>query len=188
MKIQQLQYFDKAWKISMHSDGLDRMHCQLVLAFGEPSLIRETSVFNHLERSYPEACIILSSTDDHMLFGNYVMVTAIEFDNTSVLCAETSLQDHKNNVEAGKLLVQQLNPQEHTTIYILADGQGINGRELVSGFDKVQAKTRFIKRLAGLNTFPGDGAVVAVVFKGKEHDLFQMEQYLHNVPTDIVNE
>src|ERR1700754_3722073 len=108
MKIQQIQYSGKGWTIFMHPDGFDRMQCQFVLAFGEPSLITESRVFNHLERSYPEACIILCASEENTLSTDIVMVTAVEFDATSIFCAETSINDHTSNFEAGKYIRQAL--------------------------------------------------------------------------------
>lgn len=191
MKIQQLQYSGKSWTIVRHPDGFERMQCQLVLAFGEPSLISETPVFNHLERSYPEACIILCSTEAGNLLENIVTVTAVEFDKTAILCAETYIKDHSNNYEAGKCLMQQLQPLSSANVYILGDGAGIVGRELVHGFNTNRPGFEsnatntpfFIKRSAGLNKIPGEGAVVAIVFNGIEQDRFQMEQYLRVFPT-----
>jgi FIST N domain. len=195
MKIQQLQYSGKTWKIVTHPDGFERMQCQLVLAFGETPQISETPVFNHLERSYPEACIILCSTEANNLFKNVVTVTAVEFDKTAVLCAETCITDHTDNMEAGKCLMQQLQPAASANVYILANGPGINGRELVQGFNAnrpgytcpVNNTPFFIKRAAGLNKIPGAGAIVAVVLQGREQSCFQMDQYLHVFTTATLN-
>src|SRR5688500_12708441 len=145
MKIQQLQYFDKAWKIYVHAEDFDRMQCQLVLVFGEPSLITDTSVFNYLERSYPEAHIILSSTSGEIIhndvFDNSVVVTAIEFDNTNIHCAETNINMHKNSYDAGHYLMQQLQQSDLSAAFIISDGTYINGSELVAGFNEMNAQS-----------------------------------------------
>jgi hypothetical protein len=184
MKIQQLQYLDKAWKIYMHPEGFDRMKCQLVLVFGESSLITDTSVFNYLERSYPEAHIILSSTSGEIIhtdvFDNSVVVTAIEFDNTHVRCVETNINRHKNSYDAGHYLMQQLQQSDLSTAFIISDGTFINGSELVSGFNKTNTKSvrvtgglagdgsRFIKTFVGLNQLPAEGIIVAIGFYGQQ--------------------
>jgi hypothetical protein len=178
MKIQQLQYSGKAWKILMHPDGFDRMQCQLVLAFGEASIITETSVFNHLERSYPEAHIILCvSAGGEMHHHNSVVVTAIEFVNTSITCAETNITEHRSSQQAGKYLKQQLKQKDLQSVFIISDSKG---NELVDGFNGGRSGkgTRFIRRMAGLNGLPAEGTVVAVVFEGDESAVFQMQQYL----------
>jgi hypothetical protein len=184
MKIQQLQYVDKAWKIYMHPEGFDRMQCQLVLVFGESSLITDTSVFNYLERSYPEAHIILSSTSGEIIhtdvFDNSVVVTAIEFDDTHVRCAETNISRHKNSYDAGHYLMRQLQQSDLNAAFIISDGTYINGSQLVSGFNKTNAQSipvtrglagdgsRFIKTFVGLNQLPAEGIIVAIGFYGQQ--------------------
>src|SRR5689334_15583774 len=112
MKIQQFQYINKQWKIHLHADDFDRMQCQLVLAFGEPSLITDQSVFNHLERSYPEAHIILSAGNGDFIhnnaLNNTVFVTAIQLDHTLIRCTQTHIKKHNNSYDAGNYLMQQL--------------------------------------------------------------------------------
>ncbi|HEX6430736.1 MAG TPA: FIST N-terminal domain-containing protein [Niastella sp.] len=184
MKIQQLQYLDKVWKIYMHPEDFDRMQCQLVLVFGESSLITDTSVFNYLERSYPEAHIILSSTSGEIIhndvFDNSVVVTAIEFDNTNVHCAETNINKHKDSFEAGHYLMQQLQQSDLSAAFIISDGTYINGSELVAGFNKTNTQSvpvtgglagdgsRFTKTFVGLNQLPSEGVIVAIGFYGQQ--------------------
>ena len=184
MKIQQLQYLDKAWKIYMHSEDFDRLQCQLVLVFGESSLITDTSVFNYLERSYPEAHIILSSTSGEIIhtdvFDNSVVVTAIEFDNTNVHCAETNINRHKDSYDAGHYLMQQLQQSDLSAAFIISDGTYINGSELVAGFNKTNTQSipvtgglagdgsRFTKTFVGLNQLPAEGVIVAIGFYGQQ--------------------
>src|SRR5688572_19512180 len=124
MKFQQLQYSDKSWKIHMHAEDFDRMQCQLVLVFGEPSLITDTAVFNHLERSYPEAHVILSSSGDIIqtdILTNSVMVTAIQFESTNIRCAETNIYRHKSSFDAGQYLMQQLQQSDLSAALIISD-------------------------------------------------------------------
>lgn len=184
MKIQQLQYYDKAWKIYVHADDFDRMQCQLVLVFGEPSLITDTAVFNYLERSYPEAHIILSSTSGEIIntdvFDNSVVVTAIQFDNTTVYCAETNINRHQNSYDAGNFLMQQLQQNELSAAFIISDGTYINGSELVAGFNVTNTNSvpvtgglagdgsRFTKTFVGLNQLPAEGVIVAIGFYGRQ--------------------
>jgi hypothetical protein len=184
MKIQQLQYLDKAWKIYIHSEDFDRMQCQLVLVFGESSLITDTSIFNFLERSYPKAHIILSSTSGEIIhndvFDNSVVVTAVEFDHTSVHCAETNINRHKNSYDAGHYLMQQLQQNDLSAAFIISDGTSINASELVAGFNKTNTQnvpvsgglagdgSRFTKTFVGLNQLPAKGVIVAIGFYGQQ--------------------
>ncbi|MBO9200368.1 MULTISPECIES: FIST N-terminal domain-containing protein [Niastella] len=187
MKIQQLQYADKVWKIYVHAEEFDRMQCQLVLAFGAPSLITDTAVFNYLERSYPEAHIILSSAAGEIirpeLYLNSVVVTAFQFDKTIVHCAETNINKHANSFDAGHYLMQQLQQNDLYAAYLIACSSVVEGSELLTGFNKLNKQAipaagglagnrcQFSKAFVGLNQAPADGRIVAIGFYGSQLQL-----------------
>jgi hypothetical protein len=196
MKIQQLQYIDKSWKIHMHAEDFDRMQCQLVLVFGESSLITDAAVFNYLERGYPEAHIVLSSTSGEIIhtgvFNNSVVVTAIQFENTIIHCAETNIYKHKTSYDAGQYLMQQLQQSDLSAAFIISDKTHIEGSELVTGFNAINANRIPVtggiagdgcgctKTLVGLNQLPTEGAIAAIGFYGKQiqvdHGLFNLNK------------
>ena len=187
MKIQQLQYFGKSWKIHLHAEDFDRMQCQLVLVFGEASLITDTAVFNHLERSYPEAQIILSSTSGSILntaaLNNSVVVTAIQFDNITVHCAETYIYRHQNSFAAGYYLMQQLQQSDLSAAFIISDSAYSNNSELLAGFVKNNTQSipvmsglagdgsQFTQTCVGVNQLPAAGVITAIGFYGPQIDL-----------------
>ena len=202
MRIQQLQYLDKSWNVYLHSDGFDRMQCQLVLAFGGPTLITETSVFNHLERSYPEAHIIVCAERGAAIqdgFENSVTVTAVEFDNTFVHCVETNIKDHKNSFEAGHYLMQQLQQKDLHAAFVISDETHVNAGKLVDGFHVANTNhipvsnamagddARFTSTFVGLNKSPGKDMIVAIGFYGEEPDCLHLEQFLRPGLTALVN-
>jgi hypothetical protein len=196
MKIQQLQYLDKSWIIHMHAEDFDRMQCQLVLVFGDPLLITDTAVFNYLERSYPEAHIILSSTSGEIIqtgvFDKSVAVTAIQFGNTIIHCAETSIYRHKTSYDAGHYLMQQLKQNDLSAAFIISDRTHIDGTELVAGFNEINTHGIPItgglagdgcgctKTLVGLNQLPAEGVIAAIGFYGPQiqvgHGLFSINK------------
>ena len=187
--MQQLQYTDKAWKIYMHTEEFDRMQCQLVLAFGPPSIVTDTAVFNYLERSYPEAHVILTEACGEIilpdLYLNSVMVTAFQFDKTIVHCAETNINNHPTSYHAGYALMQQLQQSDLYTAFLMADCTGVNGSELLAGFNKLNTQAipvtggltgtrcQFSKAYVGLNQAPADGVIVAIGFYGTQLQLNQ---------------
>lgn len=199
MKIQQLQYIDKSWKLHMHAEDFDRMQCQLVLVFGESSLITDAAVFNYLERGYPEAHIILSSTSGEIIhtdvFDSSVVVTAIQFENTIVHCAETNIYRHKTSYDAGQYLMQQLQQSDLSAAFIISDKTHIEGSELKAGFNAVNTNGIPVtggiagdgcgctKTLVGLNQLPAEGVIAAIGFYGTQiqvgHGLFNLnKQYI----------
>ena len=192
MKIQQLQYTGKSWKIHLHAEDFDRMQCQLVLVSGEASLITDTAVFNHLERSYPEAHIILSSTSGGITntdaFNNSVVVTAIQFDNITVRCAETYIYRHQNNHEAGYYLMQQLQQNDLSAAFIISDNTYCNSSELLTGFNKnnhygvpvmsglAGECSQFTQTCVGLNQLPDTGIITAIGFYGQQIELSSLSK------------
>jgi hypothetical protein len=184
MKIQQLQYIDKSWKIHMHAEDFDRMQCQLVFVFGDSSLITDSAVYNYLERGYPEAHIILSSTSGEIIrtgvFDNSVVVTAIQFENTVVHCAETNIFRHKTSYDAGYYLMQQLQQSNLSAAFIISDKTHIESGELKAGFNAINTNGVPVtdgiagdgcgctKTLVGLNQLPAEGVIAAIGFYGKQ--------------------
>ena len=187
MKIQQLQYTGKSWKIHVHAEDFDRMQCQLVLVFGEPSLITDTAVFNYLERSYPEAHIILSSSSGSIIntdmLNNSVVVTAIQIDNITIHCAETYIYRHQNSFAAGYYLMQQLQQNDLSAAFIISDDTYSNNSELLEGFNRnntqgipvmsglAGAGSQFTQTCVGLNQLPAAGVITAIGFYGRPIEL-----------------
>lgn len=180
----------------MHAEDFDRMQCQLVLVFGESSLITDAAVFNYLERGYPEAHIILSSTSGEIIhtgvFDNSVVVTAIQFENTIVHCAETNIYKHKTSYDAGQYLMQQLQQSDLSAAFIISDKTHIDGSELIAGFNAINTNKIPVtggiagdgcgctKTLVGLNQLPTEGVIAAIGFYGTQiqvaHGLFNLNK------------
>lgn len=180
----------------MHAEDFDRMQCQLVLVFGESSLITDAAVFNYLERGYPEAHIILSSTSGEIIhtdvFDSSVVVTAIQFENTIVHCAETNIYRHKTSYDAGQYLMEQLQQSNLSAAFIISDKTHIEGSELKAGFNAINTNGIPVtggiagdgcgctKTLVGLNQLPTEGVIAAIGFYGNQiqvgHGLFNLNK------------
>lgn len=184
MKVLQLQHLNENWKIHSRSTTFANEQCQLVLAFGDCRQIGDPAIYAYLHSNFPNANIVLSSTSGEILnnevFDNSVTVTAIQFDNTIVRCAETNIRQHTNSYEAGKYLMQQLDQDDLKTVFILSDGTHINGSELATGLNAHNPRNipvtgglagdgaRFIKTCVGLNRSPEGGNVTAVGLYGHQ--------------------
>lgn len=184
MKIQQWHYLGGAWKENACTTGFDRSKCQLVLAFGESSLITDEKILQHLRLAFPAAEIIFSSTSGEIVHDavhdNSVVATAIQFEKTQIVCREINVKDHTNSHASGKYLMGQLKADDLTALFIISDGTHINGSELVAGLNEDNHRgipitgglagdgARFLKTYTGLNKLPEEGRVVAVGFYGAQ--------------------
>jgi hypothetical protein len=184
MKVQQWQYFAKKWTTDFAIDEFDPHQAQLVLVFGEPTLVTDNNLFTHIQKLYPAACIVAASTAGEIIndkvFDNSLVVTAIQFEKTTVGCQVANIKDHQNSYEAGKYLMEKLLAEDLQAVFILSDGTNINGSELVAGVNENNANhisvtgglagdgARFTKTFVGLNQVPEESLVVAVGFYGND--------------------
>lgn len=182
MKIQQLHLSNSEWKTTFTGDGFSPKESQLVLAFGESSLLVDSSLFNNLKDKYPNASIICCSTagemSDDSVYDNSVVVTAVQMNNTRLSCIETNIKQHQDSQKTGYYLMEQLQAPDLKAVFILSDGTHINGSELVAGFNEKNKKhipvtgglagdgARFVKTYVGLNKVPEEGNITAIGFYG----------------------
>jgi len=182
MKTKQHHYLNSSWK--EYPSTLNAEKCQLVLVFGSPESITQPEVYEYLKKTYPHADIVFSSTAGEILnesvYDNSAVVTAIEFEKTTIKCVETNVKDHGNSFEAGSFLVKQLDKDSLTNIFVISDGTFINGSELVEGLSSDNEvhipitgglagdAARFNKTFTGLNKVPTQGNVIVVGFYGND--------------------
>lgn len=182
MRVYQLHYQQGQWSKKNSNPGFDAAKCQLVLIFGASACISGPAFFNEVKSRFPAAAIVLSSTSgeimDDNVFDDSAVITAVEFDHTGIHPVITNIRQHGNSYETGKYLMQQLQGEDLSTVFILSDGTHINGSELVAGFSESNHKhipitgglagdaARFAKTLVGLNSPPDEGNIVAVGFYG----------------------
>lgn len=182
MKSQQIHYITNNWRNAYSSPGFENHLCQLVLIFGESGPVTDPELFAHIKKTYPNADLIFSSTAGEILgesvYDNSVVVTAIQFEKTSIACRETNIRNHKNSYETGRYLMENLDAAKLESIFIISDGTHINGSELVTGINENNKNNipvtgglagdgaRFTKTFAGLNRVPEEGMVIAIGFYG----------------------
>lgn len=140
MKLQQWQYFAKQWKPDFATDDFNRNQAQLVLVFGDPSLVTNTGLFQHIRQLFPAASIVSSSTAGEIINNEVhdgtLAVTAMQFEKTTSTCHYTNINEHPNSYEAGRYLMQQLIADDLQAVFVLSDGTNINGSELVAGLNE----------------------------------------------------
>jgi len=153
-----------------------------VLVFGAPSCISDPGFLAQLKTRFPASQSVLCSTSGEIMgdrvFDDSAVVTAIGFDHTTIRPAMTNIRQHNNSYDAGRYLMEQLQPGDPSTIFILSDGTKVNGTELAAGLSDSNPRnipvtgglagdaTRFLKTLVGLNDMPAEGNIVAIGFYG----------------------
>src|SRR5687767_12296010 len=165
MKTQQWLFAGNDWQKQNSSPGFDPHTAQLVLAFGEPKLIKEPRHFHHIKELFPGAHILLSSTAGEINNGEVlddsIVVTAIHFEKTKIRGCISNINKHDNSFEAGKFLFNNLTARDLQAVFVISDGKHINGSELVQGLNK--NNTSHLPVTGGL---AGDGAQFKKTFVG----------------------
>ncbi|MFQ5569660.1 MAG: FIST signal transduction protein [Rhodothermales bacterium] len=162
----------------------DNLHeeANLVLVFGSREVLSDDARFHEVRSRYPNARLMLGTTAGEIL-GTEVLddsctVTAIHFEHTPLEFAEVNIDDVGSSLEAGKRLALALPHEDLVHVFVLSDGQKVNGSALVEGFYANLPKTvtttgglagdaaRFTRTLVGLDRAPAEGNIVAVGLYG----------------------
>jgi hypothetical protein len=156
----------------------------LVLLFGSPKKIKKKELINKLKSVYPKACILGCSSageiiNTHVL-DESLIVTVISFRTTTVRSAMVSITNAEDSYKAGTELAKFLYAEDLKHIFVLSEGLGINGSELVLGLKENLAPgvtltgglsadgDKFEETYVMLNNDPVRNAVAAIGFYGKD--------------------
>lgn len=183
MKIEQKK-FSKAngWEI-LKSANLDSSSFNFVIVFGSVEFFSTGSMFDEIKECYPNADIILNSTAGEIygteINDDTVSLTAICFEKTKVKTTRIKINDVNDSYAAGRSLALGLDSENLKNIFIISDGQAVNGSDLVEGVQNYAPPgtiitgglagdgTRFQHTFVGLNETPKEGMIVAVGFYGE---------------------
>lgn len=181
MKIyQEIFQKESGWKDIFQNDNVKNP--QFVLAFGNREIVQQNEIYEQLKSKYPTAEIITSSTSGEIIntgfIDNSIVITAIEFEHTEIKTCQVNINNFKNSYDAATHIVSNLSKKELKHVFIVADGQLINGSELAEGLNQFETKEvlttgglagdgyDFSKTLVGLNGIPTEGNIVAIGFYG----------------------
>ena len=170
------------WVITRRDNDLDPESCDLVLAFGSRRQLSDPSRFEELRSRFPLAKIVLSTTSGEIcgtnVYDDSIVVTGIELEKTQVEVVSEQIADEHGSADIGFRLGNRLLREDLTFVLLIADGQVVNGSELVEGIQKALPPRipvtgglagdgdRFEETLVGMNAPPVSGNVVAVGFYG----------------------
>lgn len=162
---------------------IDGASAQLVLAFGDRYLLEQGSALRDLRQFYPQARIVAASTAgeivDTSVSEGSLVATAMAFAQTTVVCAEETVTRVAESYAAGQRLAQTLSRPNLVHVFVLSDGELVNGTELARGFNEhlprgVQLSgglagdgTRFEHTFVSLDENSGVGRIVGIGFYGE---------------------
>ena len=183
MNIEQKKWTKTEGWETLRNDNLEYLNCNLVIAFGSTEILSDSFLYENIKTNYPNANILMNSTSgeiiDRQVNDDTISLTAIEFEKTKIKTAITNIGAVRNSFEAGYFLSRALDPVDLTSVLVIADGQRVNGSDLVRGLQEYLPKEtiitgglagdgeRFKKTLVGLNETPAEGRIVILGFYGK---------------------
>ncbi|MDP1800484.1 MAG: FIST C-terminal domain-containing protein [Bacteroidota bacterium] len=183
MKVIQKKFSSVTGWETLREDGFDPKLCNLVLVFGSVDLISEKAMYVLIKEQYPNATVLMNSTAgeiiDTQVNDNSISLTAIYFEKTKIKTVIVDINKVKDSYEAGVKLAFGLESDGLKNVFVVSDGQKVNGSELVLGLQKslpggtiitgglAGDGASFKRTLVGLNELPVEGRIVAIGFYGK---------------------
>ena len=123
MKLSQSIYNHQAWASYSEAANFSAEKAQLVLAFGERRVLEVTPIYDRLRERFPNAAIIINSTSGEIyqdrVYDNSVVVTAIEFEKTTIRTCEIDIESHPESYAAGLQVAQALKSPDLAGIFII---------------------------------------------------------------------
>lgn len=154
----------------------------LVLAFGAPAAIGQSSIWTELREKWPKARIVGCSTAGEIagteVRDDSVVATAFWFARSRVECVTVQLKDFEDSRAAGIALSKRLDPDGLRHVFLVSDGLKVNGSELVRGMvlglppqvaltgGLAGDGSRFEHTLVALDGPPDGACIVAIGFYG----------------------
>jgi len=181
MKVSKMQWKEKTgWNTKQQDDSVK--DADVILCFGGRTVFENMDKFDTLRKNNPKAEIVYSSTAGEIfdidVFDNSVSVILMKFDHTPIKTVKRSIKNYKNSEEVGKAIIEELNAPDLNHVFILSDGQLVNGSDLLTGVRGIKNENtivtgglagdgyQFDKALVGLNGQPEEGDVVAIGYYG----------------------
>lgn len=180
MRLSQLLFENGNWKYSYENNGL--IEPQLVMCFGDKAKLAEPTNIKHLRHLYPKAQLIACSTSGEIHNSSFtedtLVATAIELEKAFIRTALLNICEVKDSNELGIKLAKCFDRQGLKFLFVVSDGQLVNGGDLVNGLNDTFENTipisgglagdgaNFKSTLVGLNETIGEGNVVGIGFYG----------------------
>lgn len=183
MEFQQL-LFDGRGKIQelIASKHFAPDKANLVLGFGQRTLLEKTTPYSKIRELFPNAEIILCSSSGQIsnqcTIAEDIVITAISLEKTTIKTTCIDILANDSIVDLGTKIKNDLLQEDIKSILILSEGSHINGTELINELIK-QTDSKisifgglagdefsFEKTIVGLNADATSGMITAVGFYG----------------------
>lgn len=182
MQIEQLIWNTKNGWQKILQTGNRSIRPQLVLFFGEPSVLESGERYLDLRNRYPNAHIIGCTSAGEIIgedvYDGSVVVSAVEFENTPISVVSISISTMADSFRAGAQLGKELNRSGLRGIIAISEGIRVNGSELVRGIVSVVGDNipvtgglagdgaRFQVTHVSCDSKPESGCIAAIGFYG----------------------
>jgi hypothetical protein len=169
-------------RIVSENKSFNTEKADLILAFGQRTLLEKVNPYHGLKSSFPNAQIVICSSSgqisDQCTIQKEIVATAIDFEKTTIKACEFDIVDNNDINDLGKLIKDKLSSSDLKSILVLSEGTHINGTELINELIKQTDKQipifgglagdeyAFEKTIVGLNNDATVGKIVAVGFYG----------------------
>lgn len=179
MKLEQRTWSEgKGWEGGAPKLG----EAQLVLLFGGTKQMSEAKWMADLKTGCPSAhlfgCTTAGEIAGTRVQDDSVVATAVHFERTTINLAQVRVAEMKDSVDAGERLAALLPHDGLRHVFVISDGQRVNGSDLVRGLlDKLPKGVQVTGGLAGdgarfertmiiAGETPIEGSIGAVGFYG----------------------
>ncbi|APQ18360.1 FIST signal transduction protein [Maribacter hydrothermalis] len=156
----------------------------LVLVFGNRYMLESDDIYAEVKDLFPDGHIVFGTASgeiiDDKVLNDSVVLTAIEFEKSTIMVKRSNVKDHDNNeINLGESLMTEFPKENLRHLFLISEGSTVNGSALINGIEKVKDKNvklsgglcgdddRFERTLASYNENPKEGEIVAIGFYGE---------------------
>ncbi|MFQ3248967.1 MAG: hypothetical protein ACI9O6_000771 [Glaciecola sp.] len=133
MNVFQSIYDNNEWSTQLEPNH----NSQLILLFGNRDIIADQQIRQQIHQNYPNAnlvgCTTSGEIQDAALYNDTLCLTAIEFKSTTVKVYSQSVSESDSTLQLGQDLAKKLQPEGLRHVFLISDGQLVNGTELIDG-------------------------------------------------------
>jgi len=136
MKIEQAVWTkENGWSNDIKK--VQNLDTQLIMFFGSTNKLKRHDFIDGIKSTYPKAHILGCSTAGEIygtqVLDDSIVATFIEFEKSSFMGSCVKLKDVDSSYHAGERLAKSIDKEGLVHVFVLSDGTGVNGSELVNG-------------------------------------------------------